>query len=325
MRGFFNFLSFLSFFFFHDEFINNFLAYGKLDTQIAQMPYYTPSVFSFFLDEYAAPGQIIEASLTSPEAQILNSPTIIGFLNGAYSLIETGLNRCYGGFGNKATNNCNGSFVPRGNSLSYPNNPATTSFGTLTFKPTSTNTTDIVDEISMIMTGGMMSSKTKEYLVEIYDSEKSRLNEGYARQLLMKAIVTSPEFHVTNKVQNRGENRPNPEVPVPSTKQYKSIVIVNLNGGMDSFNMLYPKCATQHANYVRARGVIGLRNGRAIDATGSNQVCDQFQVHNSLPTVQSLYNSNELAFVANLGILQRPSTKSNWRSQNGKTNLFAHK
>ena len=52
-----------------------------------------------FTPEYANPGAIQDASLTSPEAQIINSPTIIGLLNGLMSMIDVGLNACYGGLG----------------------------------------------------------------------------------------------------------------------------------------------------------------------------------------------------------------------------------
>ncbi len=51
------------------------------------------------MPEYANPGAIKGASLTSPEAQITNSPTIIGLLNGLMSMIDLGLGDCYGGFG----------------------------------------------------------------------------------------------------------------------------------------------------------------------------------------------------------------------------------
>jgi hypothetical protein len=43
-----------------------------------------------------------DAKLTSPEAQIINSPTIVGFLNGVMSMVDTGLSNCYGGFGYRA-------------------------------------------------------------------------------------------------------------------------------------------------------------------------------------------------------------------------------
>ncbi len=43
-----------------------------------------------------------DAKLTSPEAQIITSPTIVGFLNGIMSMVDTGLSNCYGGFGLKA-------------------------------------------------------------------------------------------------------------------------------------------------------------------------------------------------------------------------------
>ena len=95
-----------------------------MQQRIGQMAHNTPNVFNFYLPEYSAPGtplgfqslltaanaclsnsnilffhtgHIKAASLTSPEAQVMNGPTLTTFINGQFSLVEMGLNRCYGG------------------------------------------------------------------------------------------------------------------------------------------------------------------------------------------------------------------------------------
>jgi len=55
-----------------------------------------------------------------------------------------------------------------------------------------------------------------------------------ALRLAQKLVVSSAEFHSTNVVVNTGEARADAEVPVPSKKVYKDIVL------MDGFNMLIP-------------------------------------------------------------------------------------
>ena len=55
-----------------------------------------------FSPDYANPGAVNDASLTSPESQILTAPNIVGFLNGMMSMVDTGLNKCFGGFGLKS-------------------------------------------------------------------------------------------------------------------------------------------------------------------------------------------------------------------------------
>jgi len=93
-----------------------------MQQRIGQMAHNTPNVFNFYLPEYSAPGtplgfqsllpanaflsnsdtffhtgHIKAASLTSPEAQVMNGPTLTALINGQFSLVEMGLNRCYGG------------------------------------------------------------------------------------------------------------------------------------------------------------------------------------------------------------------------------------
>ena len=43
-----------------------------------------------------------DAQITSPEAQVINAPTLVGLLNGMMSLVDTGLNECFGGFAFRA-------------------------------------------------------------------------------------------------------------------------------------------------------------------------------------------------------------------------------
>lgn len=94
-----------------------------MQQRIGQMAHNTPNVFSFYLPEYSAAGtplrfqslltanvrlsnsdtlffhtgHIKAASLTSPEAQVMNGPTLTSFINGQFALVEMGLNKCYGG------------------------------------------------------------------------------------------------------------------------------------------------------------------------------------------------------------------------------------
>jgi uncharacterized protein (DUF1501 family) len=78
--------------------------------------------------------------------------------------------------------------------------------------------------------------------------------------------------------------------------------------------------------YTSVRGNVALEKGslRTIDASNSGQVCDTFGLHPSLPFIQSLYESTDLTFLANVGVLPQASTKDNWRESLDITQLFAH-
>lgn len=292
---------------------------------IGQAAHVSPNVFSFFRPEYAAPGQIIEASLTSPEAQVMNAPTIVGFLNGIFSLIDLGLTRCYGGFGNKSLNQCKHYEPGRG----FSKDPEKFSFGMLRYSPRSTSSEDIVDDLAILLTGGRMSAISRASLVAAYASEVDNSDEAGALRLLQKLMISSPGFHSTNVFHSTDLLRPEPDTPVQSEEPYKAIVFFNLNGGMDGFNMLVPheECSV-YQNYADARGFIALQPNELLPllATGiTGQVCDKFSVHKKLPIVQDLFDRGQLSFVANMGILQQPVQKDNWRKLHDKTALFAHK
>jgi len=193
---------------------------------IGQEAHATPDVFSFFSPEYAANGQITDASLTSPEAQVMYAPTIIGFLNGIYSLIDFGLTRCYGGFGHLSVNNC-GHYNPGHNAYK---DPEIYSHGSLRYSATATSPGDIVDELAILLTGGRISANIRASLLTAYASEVDKSDNAGALRLVQKLIASFPEFHSTNIFHNTGDPRPEPATPVPSTNPYKAVVFLNLNG-----------------------------------------------------------------------------------------------
>ena len=78
--------------------------------------------------------------------------------------------------------------------------------------------------------------------------------------------------------------------------------------------------------YQDARGSVALQAGRLldIDATGSDQVCDTFAINEEYRDMRDLYNSGELAFVANVGVLNKPLTKHDDYMGEANVQLFAH-
>jgi hypothetical protein len=62
----------------------------KLGEKIGQFAFQAPSVFNFYLPEFAPAGAVQEAGLVAPEAQIATAPYLIGYLNGVTSLIDSG-------------------------------------------------------------------------------------------------------------------------------------------------------------------------------------------------------------------------------------------
>ena len=103
----------------------------RTDLGIGQFPYRAQTVFSFFQHDFQPDGAVTEASLVAPEALALAAPNIIAFLNAAFTTIELGLTRCYGGI-------VRGSIRDRSIACHYLNPDAhnySHSFGQLTYQP----------------------------------------------------------------------------------------------------------------------------------------------------------------------------------------------
>lgn len=77
--------------------------------------------------------------------------------------------------------------------------------------------------------------------------------------------------------------------------------------------------------YKTVRGSVGLSKNDLlpIDAQGSNQICRRFGLHPNLPFVKTLYDEDDVAFFAGVGVLSEPVTKDDYWMKT-KTQLFAH-
>ena len=98
---------------------------------------------------------------------------------------------------------------------------------------------------------------------------------------------------------------------------------VMLPGGYDSYNVLVPKiCSVKNSagksvldQYLEQRGSVAFNANSgefdlSIDATNSNQPCSQFAIHDELTIVKELYDSKDLSFFANAGIINNPGVST---------------
>jgi uncharacterized protein (DUF1501 family) len=109
-----------------------------------------------------------------------------------------------------------------------------------------------------------------------------------------------------------------------SATDYKALVCVFLFGGNDANNTLVPFDTTGYANYAKIRGPL------AIPQTGTGALIQlaampNFSLNPNLPDIATLFNSNNVALVANVGTLVEPTTKAQFQAGTGlPTNLFSH-
>jgi uncharacterized protein (DUF1501 family) len=110
-----------------------------------------------------------------------------------------------------------------------------------------------------------------------------------------------------------------------TTTDYKALVCVFLFGGNDCNNMVIPFGSAAYNSYKSARGGLALAQNQLLPINPPS-VGAPFAFHPRFTSLQSLFNSQQLAVLANVGTLIQPTTPAQF--QNGGAplpiNLFSH-
>jgi len=212
----------------------------------------SPTVFNFYKPEYQPEGLVQEAGLFAPEAEIATAPSMIGFLNGMTSLIRYGLVSCHYGFGNPRTadaynwRNCRETpydlLCASTTCQTYQSKLETVHDGKLSFALTSGEDTGekVAETLDLLLMAGRASARTKRVVAKAYDEAKAVSTPEAALQEAQRLVVTTSEFHSTAR--SHLEDTPRPaSADIPSQgRRFKAIVVIYLNGGLDSFNLVVP-------------------------------------------------------------------------------------
>jgi uncharacterized protein (DUF1501 family) len=106
-----------------------------------------------------------------------------------------------------------------------------------------------------------------------------------------------------------------------STTSYKALVCVFLFGGNDANNTLIPFDTTGYNNYSTIRGPLAIPQSQLLQLSAM----PNFALNPNLPDIQTLFDNNNAAFVANVGTLIEPTTKAQFKAGTDlPTNLFSH-
>jgi uncharacterized protein (DUF1501 family) len=107
---------------------------------------------------------------------------------------------------------------------------------------------------------------------------------------------------------------------------YKALVCLMLSGGNDSFNMLIPKGNTEYNEYATSRSNLAIPQNDILQINPNTSDGRVFGLHPQLADMQQMFEGGNLAFLANVGTLIEPSTKSDIRNNLVKTplGLFSH-
>lgn len=106
---------------------------------------------------------------------------------------------------------------------------------------------------------------------------------------------------------------------------YKALVCFFFAGGNDSFNMLIPKGASEHAEYATARSNQAIARSSVLQIKGSHSG-KTLGVHPGMPEVRNLFDNDRLAFVCNVGTLVEPVTLASWNNGSARlpAGMFSH-
>ena len=106
-----------------------------------------------------------------------------------------------------------------------------------------------------------------------------------------------------------------------STTGYKALVCVFLFGGNDANNTLVPFDTAGYNNYATIRGPLAIPQSQLLQLSAM----PNFALNPNLPDIQTLFDSGNAAFVANVGTLIEPTTKAQFQAGTDlPTNLFSH-
>ncbi len=108
-----------------------------------------------------------------------------------------------------------------------------------------------------------------------------------------------------------------------STSTYRALVCVFLFGGNDGNQMIVP-LDSRYTDYSTVRGSLAIAQGSLLPITTLDST--PYGLHPNLPEIQTLYNSGQAAFIANVGPLVEPTTRTQYRAKTVSIpeNLYSH-
>ena len=95
-----------------------------------------------------------------------------------------------------------------------------------------------------------------------------------------------------------------------ATGDYKAMVCIMQGGGNDSFNMLIPTETTAYNHYATTRSNLAIPQADILSLNGTS-----LGLHPSMTGIQTLYNTNKLSFISNVGTLIHPITKQEYNDE----------
>jgi uncharacterized protein (DUF1501 family) len=111
----------------------------------------------------------------------------------------------------------------------------------------------------------------------------------------------------------------------PPASGYQALVCIFLFGGNDSNNLLVPNDSAGYLNYATIRSNLALPQSSLLPIIAKSGNVP-YGLHPNFTGLQGLFNSGQVAVVANVGTLAQPITRAQYQAKSGTIpiNLFSH-
>jgi cullin-associated NEDD8-dissociated protein 1 len=286
---------------------------------IGQDPMNPPSVFSYFLAEFSPFGPLSRRLLTAPEAEVLTSPRLVAFWNGVRSLIRHGLTNCKKGFGHDFVRDFTKTGVRR--RICDEGKIAGDADWVSTFQRNKMTTSELVSHLSLLLTGGRLSKRVREAIESLDKTGQSADGPKLTLEKALQMFAVAPEFHTLNTAAAASDRtRPKLKFAGKTTgKPFKTLIILRLAGGADSFHMVMPHsgCGAKKDSYlydeykaVRGETAAKKEDLLQFSPNSARHPCSKFGLHKNLKTLHDMYNKREASLFANMGNLIEPLSKA---------------
>ena len=215
----------------------------NIEQDIGMQAHKSPSVFNFYQHDYSPSGALSDAGLYAPEAGLAIAPHLIGLLNGLTTLVQDGLSSCNKGFGLACAD--------EQLRVNFPS--ANWSDGRLEYRPQDESASAVVSELDLLLTAGRLNPNAAAVITEAFQKSYNRDGAAAALQVAQKLFFATPEFRATNLytltggARNRWGEPALSATPLVQPHRFKAVVVLFMDGGCDSFNLLIPagNCATK--------------------------------------------------------------------------------
>jgi cullin-associated NEDD8-dissociated protein 1 len=190
------------------------------------------------------------------------------------------------------------------------------------------NASEVLDQLDILLTGGRLGAATKAAVLDVYVASGGPVDNVKSAQ---QAIAMTAEFNTfgeTDVIKNAATvalSQKSKKV-TKNVRAYKAAVMLFMEGGADTFNMIVPQDAALYEQYSLIRQDLAKQTSELLAINTTGQSGKSFGVHSSLDFLKNLYDLGQAAFVANIGSLVEPTTTASFSDSTVHTCIgtFSH-